>query len=297
MHKQQQPPKDGDLCITLHQPWASLLVHGIKRVEGRSWPAPLNVLSERIWIHAASKVPDAATIKAMENFYREVYGVDGVTDIKLPDHYPVSVLLGGSPFLLQEIHDNHKIVCPNIGSVKVVGCLKLEELVSWEELPQGVRLEGQTDYCWLCEEPEKLVVPFQMRGWLKVYNLEKRIAADAARGLRSVLGPAPVKFPLPDLSDARSLQPGSLQGMLSQEVGKNKKLVSTPSLDASIVDARAAANQFKKIEGSGNTRSASQSNKNESLGTSRSQNQGPSRNQTWIKKDSSIATQTWIQKS
>ncbi|MCO5562256.1 hypothetical protein L7F22_015881 [Adiantum nelumboides] len=191
MHKQQQPPKAGDLCITLHQPWASLLVHGIKRVEGRSWPAPLNVLSERIWIHAASKVPDAATIKAMENFYREVYGVDGVTDIKFPEHYPVSVLLG---------------------SVKVVGCLKLEELVSWEDLPQGVRLEGQTDYCWLCEEPEKLVVPFQMRGWLKVYNLEKRVAADAARGLRPVLGPAPVKFPLPDLSDARSLQPGSLQG-------------------------------------------------------------------------------------
>lgn len=28
-------------CLTMHQPWASLLVHGIKRVEGRSWPAPL----------------------------------------------------------------------------------------------------------------------------------------------------------------------------------------------------------------------------------------------------------------
>ena len=28
-------------CLTLHQPWASLLVYGIKRVEGRSWPAPL----------------------------------------------------------------------------------------------------------------------------------------------------------------------------------------------------------------------------------------------------------------
>ncbi|KAI5084247.1 hypothetical protein GOP47_0000416 [Adiantum capillus-veneris] len=200
--QQQQPPKAGDLCITLHQPWASLLVHGIKRVEGRSWPAPLNVLSEHIWIHAASKVPDAATIEAMENFYREVYSVDGVTNIKFPEHYPVSVLLG---------------------SVKVVGCLKLEELVSWEVLPQGVRLEGQTDYCWLCEDPKKLVVPFQMRGWLKVYNLEKRIAADAARGLRPVLGPAPFKFPLPDLSDARSLQPGSLQNMLSQEAGSFKE--------------------------------------------------------------------------
>lgn len=32
-------------CLTMHQPWASLLVHGIKRVEGRSWPAPLTGIS------------------------------------------------------------------------------------------------------------------------------------------------------------------------------------------------------------------------------------------------------------
>ncbi|KAF8388221.1 hypothetical protein HHK36_026887 [Tetracentron sinense] len=30
-------------CLTLHQPWASLLVYGIKRIEGRSWPAPIRV--------------------------------------------------------------------------------------------------------------------------------------------------------------------------------------------------------------------------------------------------------------
>lgn len=28
-------------CLTMHQPWASLLIYGIKRIEGRSWPAPL----------------------------------------------------------------------------------------------------------------------------------------------------------------------------------------------------------------------------------------------------------------
>ena len=31
----------GNPCLTMHQPWASLLVHGIKRVEGRSWPSPI----------------------------------------------------------------------------------------------------------------------------------------------------------------------------------------------------------------------------------------------------------------
>lgn len=48
----------------------------------------------RLWIHAASKVPDADTIKAMEDFYREIYAVNGITDIKFPEHYPTSRLLG-----------------------------------------------------------------------------------------------------------------------------------------------------------------------------------------------------------
>ena len=30
-----------DPCLTMHQPWASLLVYGIKRIEGRSWPSPI----------------------------------------------------------------------------------------------------------------------------------------------------------------------------------------------------------------------------------------------------------------
>lgn len=30
----------------------------------------------------------------MEDFYREIYAVDGITGIKFPDHYPVSRLLG-----------------------------------------------------------------------------------------------------------------------------------------------------------------------------------------------------------
>jgi hypothetical protein len=27
--------------LTMHQPWASLLVYGIKRIEGRSWTTPI----------------------------------------------------------------------------------------------------------------------------------------------------------------------------------------------------------------------------------------------------------------
>ncbi|GKV12486.1 hypothetical protein SLEP1_g23623 [Rubroshorea leprosula] len=207
-------------CLTLHQPWASLLVHGIKRIEGRSWPAPIR---GRLWIHAASKVPDEATIKAMEDFYREIYAVNGITDLKFPEHYPVSRLLG---------------------CVEVVGCLRCEELAQWEVLPEGVRLEGQTDFCWLCEQPQKLLIPFEMRGFQGVYNLEKKIYEAAVRGLVPVESPAPVKFPLPDPGDPFSLNPGSLSLHFSDS--KGSEIEESSSLSMAIAGARAAATQFSR---------------------------------------------------
>jgi len=70
------------------------------------------------------------------------------------------------------------------GCIEVVGCVRGEELARWEMVPEGVgnplflcfyfiygfldfvdlslfifvciqvRLEGQTDFCWLCEQPQ-----------------------------------------------------------------------------------------------------------------------------------------------
>ncbi|KAE8815710.1 hypothetical protein D1007_06760 [Hordeum vulgare] len=143
-------------CLTMHQPWASLLVHDIKRVEGRSWPSPVTC---HLWIHVASKV----------------------------------------------------------------------------------RLEGLTDFCWLCENPQKLVVPFEMRGYQGVYNLERRVYEGEARGLSPVQGPLPVKFPLPDPRNPLSLKPGSLN------FGSSKSaLVKTESVSAAIAGARAAATQYSR---------------------------------------------------
>lgn len=207
-------------CLTMHQPWASLLVHGIKRIEGRSWPAPIR---GRLWIHAAGKVPDESTIKAMEEFYREIYAVNGITDIKFPEHYPVSRLLG---------------------CVEVVGCVQGEELARWDGVPEGVRLEAQTDFCWLCEQPQKLVIPFEMRGFQKIYNLEKKIYEAAARGLIKVESPLPVKFPLPNPRDLFSLKPGSL--LLHVSESKQSVPGKSSSLSAAIAGARAAATQFSK---------------------------------------------------
>lgn len=200
----------------MHQPWASLLIHGIKRIEGRSWRAPI---TGRLWIHAASKVPEPDTIKTMEDFYRNIYALDKVTDIKFPEHYPVSRLLG---------------------CVEIVGCLKKEELEHWKEVPESVRSEALTDFCWLCENPQKLIVPFEMRGYQGVYNLENKIYEAAVRGLTAIKGPLPVKFPLPDPHDSLSLKPGSL----SLSSSKASPIEKSESLSAAIAAARAAVAQF-----------------------------------------------------
>ncbi|XAR64903.1 hypothetical protein NMG60_11008793 [Bertholletia excelsa] len=207
-------------CLTMHQPWASLLVHGIKRIEGRSWPAPIR---GRLWIHAASKVPDDDTIKVMEDFYREIYALDGITDLKFPQNYPVSRL---------------------IGCVEVVGCITRDELSCWNEVPEGVRLEALTNFCWLCERPQKLLNPAEMRGYQGVYDLERKMYEATVRGLVPVQIPLPVKFPLPDARKPFSLKPGSVSLCFPQS--KAPEVEKSSSLTAAITAASAAATQFLK---------------------------------------------------
>lgn len=42
-------------AITVKQPWATLIVKGIKNIENRTWKCPDKYIGERILIHAAAK--------------------------------------------------------------------------------------------------------------------------------------------------------------------------------------------------------------------------------------------------
>ena len=44
-------------ALTLHQPWAQLIVWGLKNIETRSWPAPKYLVGQRIAIHAGKRKP------------------------------------------------------------------------------------------------------------------------------------------------------------------------------------------------------------------------------------------------
>jgi hypothetical protein len=42
-------------AITIKQPWASLIVHGIKDIENRTWACPEKYIGHRVLIHASGK--------------------------------------------------------------------------------------------------------------------------------------------------------------------------------------------------------------------------------------------------
>ena len=68
-------------AITIRQPWASLIAHGIKDIENRTWKCPTKHIGTRVLIHAAVKTSDfwdCPNYGIVHNHIREVtkYGID-----------------------------------------------------------------------------------------------------------------------------------------------------------------------------------------------------------------------------
>lgn len=225
----------------MHQPWASLLVYGIKRIEGRGWPTEHR---GRLWIAATAKQPtpqeiqvrghslgDAGrvtlsgmagrthapsccntpvrvcarppspgrcprpcTVQEMEEFYRAVHGSGGQQAVELPPAYPTGVLLGcvdvvgclsvsrrgGSGDGSRAAECRVPLRCTALRPAALPElCLLLqaEQVEAWEGLPGGLIAEVGSPYCFLCQAPQRLVVPQQMRGFPKIFQLEKKVGA------------------------------------------------------------------------------------------------------------------------
>lgn len=83
--------EDVGMCLSMHQPWASLLVEGFKRFEGREWT---HKFRGPLWIHATSSKPSQSEIEALEASYSEHYSSIGEDRPSFPERYPTSCLLG-----------------------------------------------------------------------------------------------------------------------------------------------------------------------------------------------------------
>lgn len=139
--KEFQEMSDLRCCMSMHQPYASLLVAGIKLHEGRSW---YTAHRGRLWIASTVKPADPEEIKQLENFYRLHYKND---NFNFPSQYPSGVLLG---------------------CVKVTECLPQEEYR--KIYPDG---ESESPFVFICDDPQELSVRFPVKGEHKICKFLK----------------------------------------------------------------------------------------------------------------------------
>lgn len=144
-----QEMKDEGMCLSMHQPWASLLVMGIKQHEGRSWYTPYR---GRLWIHAGSKQPDEVDIKELESFYKIYYSNH---NLKFPDSYPTSCLLG---------------------YVDLKDCMSAD--IYKEEFPNG---ESESEFVFICKNFRELFSKIPMSGQHKIFKLDKGVHSVAKK--------------------------------------------------------------------------------------------------------------------
>ena len=62
-------------ALTLYQPWASLIAHGVKTIETRSW-APTGILDDRLAIHAGKRVERSNLDPETERAIAGLYGME-----------------------------------------------------------------------------------------------------------------------------------------------------------------------------------------------------------------------------
>ncbi|XP_069812545.1 activating signal cointegrator 1 isoform X2 [Dendropsophus ebraccatus] len=150
--RELQEISDQGMCLSMHQPWASLLVSGIKRVEGRSW---YSAHRGRLWIAAAAKRPSPQEISELEASYRVLLH----KDIKFPKDYPTGCLLG---------------------CVDVVDCLPQDQ---FKEQYPSLSQESASPFVFICETPQELLIKFPMKGQHKIWRLDSKIHQGAKKGL------------------------------------------------------------------------------------------------------------------
>ncbi|XP_053318517.1 activating signal cointegrator 1 [Spea bombifrons] len=150
--RELQEISDQGMCLSMHQPWASLLVAGIKRVEGRTW---YSAHRGRLWIAAAAKRPSTQEISEIEASYRVLLD----KDVAFPKDYPTGCLLG---------------------CVEVVDCLPLEQ---FKEQYSSLSQESASPFVFICTNPQELFVKFPMKGQHKIWKLDSKIHQGAKKGL------------------------------------------------------------------------------------------------------------------
>lgn len=126
-------------AITIKQPWASLIVHGIKDIENRTWACPKKYLGQRVLIHASAK-PD-----------REPYMIFNDAQADAIDN------------CVMDVCGYYKQTGAIVGSVEIVNCVQNHPSI-WAD--KGV-------YNWVLANPILFPEPIWAKGKLSLWEYDR----------------------------------------------------------------------------------------------------------------------------
>ncbi|KAA0185030.1 Activating signal cointegrator 1 [Fasciolopsis buskii] len=141
---------DEGYCLSMHQPWASFLVRGIKKDEGRVW---YTTHRGPLWIASTAKPPDPSDIESLEKDYI----ASGGSKDDLPSSYPIGCLLG---------------------RVNVVDVLSQEQYRA--KFPDG---SSTSPFVFICDDPREVLLKFPLSGRHKIYKLDSHLHIAASKNL------------------------------------------------------------------------------------------------------------------
>jgi hypothetical protein len=157
-------------ALTLHEPWASLMAHGRKRVETRSWRWP-HALPAVVAIHAAKRwTPDMARLCSSEPF-RATLKELGIYDQAYRREFPLGCIVGVGK--LAAVQPSHNFV-RGAGYGSHNGLVVVPEA----EFQFGDLSPGR--YGWIFERVVRLATPVPVKGNRMVWTWEKPSAEAAA---------------------------------------------------------------------------------------------------------------------
>jgi activating signal cointegrator 1 len=147
-------------ALSILQPWASLIVHGFKRIETRSW---MTLHRGFLAIHAAAWFRKAQRERYRQHPFRDCLAAAGIH--RMAD-FPLSSI---------------------VGVVNVIDCVPAGELL--DEIDDRERHFGDFGpgmYAWLLADPRPLIEPIPCIGKPSFFGLPAEIATELVRGPASV---------------------------------------------------------------------------------------------------------------
>jgi hypothetical protein len=153
-------------AISIKQPWAQLIVEGIKDIENRTWACPKKNIGKRVLIHAALD-------KHFEKNAR--YG-----ELNTVNEDQFKCIMQHDKEL--EIFGTHLQYGAIIGSVEIVGSV-INHSSIWAKKTDGVfdinikkfipRSKPKPIYNWILANPIKFPVPISAKGKLRFWEFSE----------------------------------------------------------------------------------------------------------------------------